>query len=668
MENHSTNTSLALENARLRKRLNDSEIQRERERFLLQKLDLFSENTPMAVINWDLNSGITDWNKSAETIFGYTKKEALGKMAADFMLPESTKKLTNKVWKSLYEKTGGTRSTNENIRKDGKIITCEWYNTPLINEKGDVVGISSMALDITEKINTEKVIDESNARFKMLSELTFEGIIIHSDGIAIDINSSLERLTQYSREEIIGNNIIELLMVEKYIPLILENINKDEAAPYEVEGKRKDGKIIWVEIEAKNFHYNGQNLRAVAIRDIQERKKNEQKLHKALYKAQESERLKSTFLSTISHELRTPLNAVIGFSDLIDESMDITEAANLSEMIFKSGNHLLEILNDIFELSMLEEGTMILSKQNYDLHNMLDEVKEHILLDRRKMNKNHILFNCNFNSEKFQQINTDQKHFKQVLIHLLKNAFKYTSEGSVELGYNLIPNAYEFYIKDTGIGIEKKKQEHIFDHFRQLDDRHTREFEGVGIGLSIAKTLCENLGGEIRVDSELGKGSTFYFTLPREDDANEITPKEPEKSNDLSILYGKTIMIAEDDAGSFELLEMYLKPWKVKILWAKNGVEAIDIFSKNNSIDIILMDIKMPILSGYEATKEIKLVKPSVPIIAQTAYAINNEKEIALAAGCDDYISKPISWTVLSEKMFVHLQKAGENPNNLSSV
>ena len=186
--------------------------------------------------------------------------------------------------------------------------------------------------------------------------------------------------------ELIGKNIIELLIADKYIPLIRENIQKNTATPYEIEGKRKDGKTIWVEIEAKNFHYNGQKLSVVAIRDIQERKKNEQKLQKALYEAQESERLKSSFLSTISHELRTPLNAVIGFSDLIDENMDIKEAAELSKMIFKSGNHLLEILNDIFELSMLEEGSMILSKQSYDLNTILDEVKEHILLEKRKMN------------------------------------------------------------------------------------------------------------------------------------------------------------------------------------------------------------------------------------------------------------------------------------------
>lgn len=658
MGKSSENDSLIKENERLRKLLKDSELQRIKEQFILQKLDLFNENAPMAVIEWDLETRVTEWNKSAENIFGYTKKEALGKYASEIIIPISLKKEIDKLWKLLFKNTGGYRSTNENITKLGETIICDWYNVPLINGKGDILGISSMVLDISEKVKTEKALEESNARFKMLSDLSFEGIVIHIDGVVIEVNSSLESLTQYSREEIIGNNIIELLVVDEYIPLIYENIKKNCTTPYEVEIRRKDGTIIWVEIEAESYHYNGQDLRAVAIRDVRIRKENEQKLQKALYEAQESERLKSTFLSTISHELRTPLNAVIGFSDLIDESMDIAEAANLSKMIFKSGNHLLEILNDIFALSMLEEGTMILFKEEHDLHTLLDEVQEFIFLEKRKMNKKELELVFNFDTNKNPQINTDQKHFKQVLIHLLKNAIKYTKKGVVELGYNIVPNAYEFYVKDTGIGISVEKQKHIFDHFRQLDDRHTREYEGLGIGLSIAKTLSENLGGEISVKSEEGKGSTFYFMVPRKKKTFKISSIPSETSDDLSILNGKTILIAEDDISSYELIEMHLKPWEVRILWAKNGIEAIDIFERNEQVDLILMDIKMPKLSGYEAIKEIKKRAPLVPIIAQTAYAINDEKEVALEAGCDDYVSKPINWKVLLEKMVQQLQKA----------
>lgn len=667
MEDHSSSTSLTLENARLRKLLKESEIQREKERFLLQKLDLFSENTPMAVINWNLNSGITDWNKSAEIIFGYTKEDAFGKMAADFMLPESAKNFTHEVWKSLCNNTGGTRSTNENIRKDGKVITCEWYNTPLTNEKGDVVGITTMALDITEKINSEKVIKESNARFKMLSDLSFEGILIHKDGVVIEVNSSLEKLTQYSREEIIGNNGVELLVVDEYIPLILENIKKNLTTPYELELKRKDGTNIWVEIEAENFYYDGQDVRAAAIRDVSLRKENDQKLQKALYEAQESERLKSAFLSTISHELRTPLNAVIGFSDLIDKSMSIDEAVSLSKMIFDSGNHLLKIINDIFDLSVLEEGTIVLLKEKHNLYDLLDEVLEHSYQEKRKMGKANLELSFDIeNKYKDLIIVTDHKRFKQILIHLIKNALKYTKEGSIEIGFSIIQNAIKFYVKDTGIGIAKDKQEIIFNLFRQLDDSHTREFEGVGIGLSIAKSLCENLGGKMSLESELNRGSTFYFTIPYETEKEE-NAKIKDASNERNILSGKTILIAEDDISSFELLKMYLTPLNANVLWARNGIEAIKIFKKNKSIDLVLMDIKMPALSGYVAAKEIKNISPLIPIIAQTAYAFENEKTIALEAGCDDYVSKPISWPILFKKIIIHMQKA-ERQINTSEI
>ncbi|MDA3905662.1 MAG: PAS domain S-box protein [Bacteroidales bacterium] len=658
MEDHSEIFKLKQENKRLTDLLKDSDHQRIKERFLLQKLDLFNENNPLAVIEWDLNSCVTYWNKSAEIIFGYTKEEANGKRASELIIPDSDKEVTDKIWDLLCKNKEGSRSINENIRKDGNLIVCDWYNIPNIDANGTVKGVSSMALDITEKNKLKQKLDESNARYKMLSELTFEGIIIHKKGIAIDVNSSLERITLYKREEIIGKNVIDQFIPDEYKPIVNDNIKNKYAHPYEIKIKRKDGELIWVEIEAKNIYYQGEDVRTVAIRNIEKRKQNEQKLKNALFEAQESDRLKSTFLSTISHELRTPLNSVIGFSDLIDESMDITEATDLSKMILKSGNHLLEIINDIFELSMLEEGTTVYHKEKYNLHALLDEIEEYIFLEKRKMNKEHlnIIFKLNPNDSDLQ-IETDRKHFKQIFIHLLKNSLKYTQKGTIEVGYKTLKNQIKFYIKDTGIGIAKEKQKHIFEVFRQLDDKHTRAYEGVGIGLSIAKTFCENLGGEIYLESEMGKGSTFYFTLPYENERakKEADPRVP--IIDLSILNGKTILIAEDDANSFGLLVMYLKPWDTKIIWAKNGVEAISRISINEQIDIVLMDIKMPLLSGLDATKEIKLIAPNLPIIAQTAYAINNEKEEALEAGCDDYISKPINWKDLSKKMATLLSK-----------
>jgi len=658
MENHSDNNDLEQNNKRLLELLKDSEYQLLNNKFLKEKLDLFNKTNAMAVIEWDLNLAITDWNNSAESIFGYTKEEVLDKKASEIIIADSSLERADIMWNQLLENVGVTRSTIENIRKDRKIITCEWYSIPNFDLDRKLKGFSSMALDITEKTEVKKQLDESNARFKMLSELTFEGIVIHINGIAIDVNASIERITQYSREEIIGKNAIDFLVADEYKQLVLDNINRNQIAPYEIKVKRKDGEIIWIEIEAKNFIYEGQEVRAAAVRDIQQRKKNEQKLQKALFEAQESDRLKSTFLSTISHELRTPLNSVIGFSDLIDETMDIEEAATLSRLIFKSGNHLLEIINDIFDLSMLEEGTTVFIKDKQNVHALFDEIEEYIFQEKRKMHKDDVCLIFKLDpKENDLQIETDRKHFKQIYIHLLKNALKYTRKGSIEVGYVLLPKQIKFYVKDTGIGIHEEQQNHIFDLFRQLDDKHTREFAGVGIGLSIAKSFCENLGGKISLESELGKGSTFYFTLPFENERSENLNNPSKQILDLSILSDKTVLIAEDDIGSFELLKLYLTPMNTKVIWAKNGVEAISLYSLNPHIDIILMDIKMPILNGYDATKEIKLISPNVPIIAQTAYAINNEKENALAAGCNDYIPKPISWKILSEKMAVLLSE-----------
>lgn len=658
MENHSDKNDLEQENERLLELSKVIEYQQLKDVFLKQRLDLFNKNNPLAVIEWDLNSAVTDWNKSAEFIFGYSKEEVLGKLASEFIIPDSSVELTDRMWDQLFENEVVTCSTIHNIRKDGNIINCEWYNIPNFDKEGKLKSISSMVLDITEITDIKKQLDESNARFKMLSELIFEGIVIHINGIAIEVNASLERITKYSREEIVGKNVIDLLVADDFKHLVFENISQNLLTPYEIKAKRKDGELIWVEIETKSSYYNGQAVRVAAIRDIQKRKNNEQKLQKALSEAQESDRLKSTFLSTISHELRTPLNAVIGFSDLIDETMDIEEASTLSRLIFKSGNHLLEIINDIFDLSMLEEGTTVFVKDKQNLHSLLDEIEEYIFQEKRKMHKDDVRLIFKLDPiDNDLQIDTDRKHFKQIYIHLLKNALKYTKKGYIEVGYTLLPNQIKFYVKDTGIGIPKDQQSHVFDLFRQLDDKHTREFEGVGIGLSIAKSFCENLGGKINLESELGKGSTFYFTLPFENERSENTKNPSKPMIDLSILRDKTILIAEDDISSFELLKLYLTPMNTKVIWAKNGVEAISLFSLNPHIDIILMDIKMPILSGYDATREIKLISPNVPIIAQTAYAINNEKENALAAGCDDYIPKPISWKILSEKMAILLSE-----------
>ncbi|MBC8315205.1 MAG: response regulator [Bacteroidetes bacterium] len=240
------------------------------------------------------------------------------------------------------------------------------------------------------------------------------------------------------------------------------------------------------------------------------------------------------------------------------------------------------------------------------------------------------------------------------MLNLLNNALKFTDKGEIEFGYETKTHnnqtLLQFYIRDTGIGIPKEKQTLIFDLFRQVDDTHTRRHGGTGIGLSIAKKLTELLGGTIWLESDEGTGSIFYFTIPFEKsgETRKSMPGQPAKKPSLK---GKTVLIVEDVESSFDFLDVLLKKSGIEPVWAKDGKEAIELCRENSNIDLVLMDINMPVLNGYDATKKIKKFRPKLPIISQTAYAVAGDREKSLAAGCDDYIAKPIKQELLMEKI-----------------
>lgn len=393
-----------------------------------------------------------------------------------------------------------------------------------------------------------------------------------------------------------------------------------------------------------------------------DRKKAEQDLKTALYQATESDRLKSTFLATISHELRTPLNAIIGFSSLVNKETPIDNILQYNSTIHSSGIHLLNIVEDIFDITLIEAGESKLKKASVILNDIMNDIHEIVKAEQHNINKGKLDLNLIID-EMYREltIKTDPVKLKQILINLLKNALKFTHEGFVHFGYKI--NEYEgkkyveFFVKDTGIGIPIEKQKFIFDIFTRLEDSHTATYGGTGIGLSIAKKLTEMLGGKIWLVSDpksdsLFRGSTFYFTLPYDEgeSENEIKIEETmlRKTTDSK---GETFLVVEDDQHSFEFLQIILQKQGARIFRAIDGEEAIKFCKENPDIDLVLMDINMPIMNGYEATKEIKKFRPKLPIIAQTAYAIAGDKEKALAAGCDDYISKPIKKEELIEKI-----------------
>lgn len=372
-------------------------------------------------------------------------------------------------------------------------------------------------------------------------------------------------------------------------------------------------------------------------------------LTKAKEKAEESNHLKSAFLTNMSHEIRTPMNGILGFSNLLKKpNITTEEKTKFLEVIEKSGNRLLNTINNIIDMAIIESGQLKTSISNVDINEQIESLFS--FFEKEAENKGLKLSLSKSLSGKDAIIKTDLDKLYSILTNLIKNAIKFSYKGTIEFGYHLIEkNAYinlDFFVKDTGIGIPKNRQLAIFNSFEQADIEDKEVYEGSGLGLAIAKSYVEQLGGEIWVESEIGKGSIFHFTIPYLKAKNEIELEVVADEN-LESIQNLKLLIAEDDTTSqlflTELLESYCK----EILIAKNGVEAVDICKKHQDIDLILMDIKMPKLNGLEATQKIREFNTKMVIIAQTAYSLINDREKSLQAGCTDYISKPINKNAL---------------------
>ena len=347
-----------------------------------------------------------------------------------------------------------------------------------------------------------------------MSNLTFEGIIIHNKGIAIEINHSFEIMFGYTHDELIGKNIIDLIIPKEYHCIIADNIIKDYALPYEVEAKRKDGSVFPVELEGRSISSKeGSGVRAVAVRDITYRKEAEQKLKNALRKAQESDQLKSAFLANMSHEMRTPMNSILGFSELLKEAgLSDKDLKNYINIIAKSGERMLNTINDLIDMSKLEAKQIQVYVSEVNVNEQLDYIYSFF---KTEIEKQGIAFSFRKSKPESEVIlKTDPEKLYGILRNLVENALKCTNEGSIEYGYEMKDNFIEFYVKDTGIGIPKDKQQSVFERFIQVEMTRSKTLEGSGLGLAITKAYVEMLGGKIWVESEEGKGSVFYFTIP----------------------------------------------------------------------------------------------------------------------------------------------------------
>lgn len=393
-----------------------------------------------------------------------------------------------------------------------------------------------------------------------------------------------------------------------------------------------------------------QNLETI----VHERTK---ELQNAKEKAEESDRLKTAFLQNMSHEIRTPMNAIVGFSGLLPMYFnDKEKLGQYSKIIEQRCNDLLQIINDILDISQIESGQSNMNLEEFNLNDLFAELRVYFEVYKERSDKKHLEFTIHpVNDISLATVKTDRHKLRQILVNLISNAFKFTPSGSVQCGCALEDKKLRFYVRDTGVGIPEEKKEYIFERFTQL--KHPLAFNagGAGLGLPVAKALAELLNGDIWFSSETGKGSTFYFSLGLFSPGTQVNTgiqNEIEKAGGSD---EKTILIVEDDEYNSLYLQEILKKHSGKVYTVSNGTNAIR-FVKDNPVDMILMDVRLPDITGYEATTEILKLKPGLKIIAQTAYAASEERKKALGYGCVDYISKPMKQELLLQVISKHLQ------------
>jgi len=472
------------------------------------------------------------------------------------------------------------------------------------------------------------------------------------------VNSTFTKNTGYSYEEAIGNypSILKSGNQDDSVYRDLwENILKGKEWKGELLNKTKSGKLIWEDVNISPVTDDtGTITHFVAIKeDITEKKKIIEELTYAKEKAEESDRLKSAFLANMSHEIRTPMNGILGFTELLnDPNFSGEEKQNFINIIQKSGQRMLNTVNDLIDISKIETGQMavVLAETNVkeQLLNMYCFFEPEAVEKRLKFTINNELDDAS------ATVVTDSVKLDSILTNLIKNSIKYTDIGRIEIGCRRKGGEIEFYVKDTGIGIPKYKQNAIFNRFEQADIGDKRAYQGSGLGLAIAKAYAEMLDGRMELESEPGYGSTFRFYIPIKMPGHETTSYLAEIVNEEIIEHQQhqlKIIVAEDDPIGFEYLSAILADLKCELYHATNGIEVVELSENNPDADIILMDIRMPLMDGYQATRKIRETNSNVHIIAQTAFALAGDREKAIDAGCNDQITKPINKKALLKKI-----------------
>ena len=592
---------------------------------------------------------ITYVSPIVEKITGYKPDELLGHAFFEYMSEEDIPRaiaiytdamkhqLTNQVLEFMYRK------------KDGSLFHAE-IHSQYFNDNGSS-GVIGLLRDISER----KLFENQLVKLSTAVEQSPAVVVITDPLGNIEyVNPAFTELTGYSIEETKGQNprILQSgLTPESVFKDLWETILSGGIWRGEFQNKKKNGELFWeTAVISAIIDKNGVITNFIAVKeDITEQKTYLAELIAAKEKAEESDHLKSAFLANISHEIRTPMNGILGFSELLKEPhLSGEEMTEYIDLIQQSGHRMLHLINDLIDISRIDAEETNVEISETPLNKLLQDI--HSFFKPNALSKGLRLTYTTGLSDSESLIKTDSGKLNQILINLVNNALKFTSKGGIDFGYTKKDGNLEFYVVDTGIGIPVDMKNKVFDRFRQVDNTLTRGYEGAGLGLSITKAFVTMLGGTIRVESIDGAGTTFSFTLPY-NPVNAPNSSSPDLQDTKApeILPHFCILIAEDDEVSTVLLKHNLKGENVTILCAVNGWEAVELVQHHPEINLVLMDIKMPVMNGFEATRLIKQQRPDLPVIAQSAFTSIGDKEKAKEAGCDSFITKPIRKSELLE-------------------
>jgi PAS domain S-box-containing protein len=565
-----------------------------------------------------------------------------------YVLPRYMPDIMNKIKVGLSNPGQTFSMEYEVMRSNGEIA---WFLSEgrayIENGRPRIFGFTS---NITDRKYILRALKESENMFRSYIQHAPDGIYTcDATGNITGANKSLCAMLGYTEAEISLRKIFSFVTPD-YQEVIGNSFgfaNENDIFSNEIVFVSSNGHSFFALLSTVKI---SDNQYLGFIKNIDDIKKTHVELILAKEKAEESDRLKSAFLATMSHELRTPLNAVIGFSSIIDSSMTVEDIVRLVKYINRSGNHLLSIIESIFEIALLQSGNGNTENVVFNVDDFFVDLGDHVKTEIETSEKTHLTYKAvpdpHFTS---LSIFSDREKLIQLLSHLLNNSVKYTLQGGIEYGYLVNNSDIIFYVKDTGVGISPDKAGIIFEQFRQGDDSDTRVFGGVGLGLAISHKLSLLLQGRLWFESIPEVGSTFYFELknailPDNTHVTKQAVKEPQ-----NLIEGKTILIVDDCDDNLFYLTLMLAAYKANLLTAESGLQAIELVKHNPEISLVLMDIKLPEMNGYEVTRHIHLLRPGLPVIAQTAFAMKGDRELAIEAGCIEYISKPIRKEALIE-------------------